>query len=172
MEIIEKIDELSKILSLICKTEGRIEKKCKLCRIGLRSVLEGEQKGYRWRRRGWKNTRWRESAEAIEGKDDKFKKKKLAIFSTAKTWTEHKLFWSLRIGFIKNLIKRWITPRPWTVLISEVWFKKKKRCTFGEQWWITPSIPRDHWRDCLWHTSSLSQVSFRSRVVISASFRI
>ena len=48
MEIIEKIDELSKILSLICKTEGRIEKKkCKLCRIGLRSVLEGEQKGYR-----------------------------------------------------------------------------------------------------------------------------
>ena len=47
MEIIEKIDELSKILSLVCKKEERIEKKCKLCRIGLRSVLEGEQKGYR-----------------------------------------------------------------------------------------------------------------------------
>ena len=27
MEIIEKIDELSKILSLVCKKEGKIEKK-------------------------------------------------------------------------------------------------------------------------------------------------
>ena len=160
-------------MSLVCKKEERIEKKCKLCRIGLRSVLEGEQKGYRWRRRGWKNTRWRESAEAIEEKDDKFKKKKiLQYLALQKLGQNILLFWSLRIGFIKNLIKRWITPRPWTVLISEVWFKKKKRCTFGEQWWITPSIPRDHWRDCLWHTSSLSQVSFRSRVVISVSPRI
>ena len=45
MEVIEKIEELSKISSLYLKKGRNNRKKCKLCRIGLRSVLEGEREG-------------------------------------------------------------------------------------------------------------------------------
>ena len=140
MKVIEKIEELSKNSSLYFKKEGIIEKSVNFAELDWGVCWRGSGKGYyRWRQRGWKNTGWRESAEAIKGKDKKnLKKKSCNIQQKLEQTISYSNLWELVL--IKNPIKRWITLRPWTVLISEVWFKRKRGANLERN----DELPRAH----------------------------